>query len=55
MWRARQWDAAETVIEQLLQKNAKNALYLLYAQRLTSMRYKEVPAHWDGVTDFETK
>jgi adenylate cyclase len=55
LWRARQWDAAETVIEQLLQKNAKNALYLLYTQRLTSMRYKEVPADWDGVTDFETK
>ncbi len=55
LWRGQDWDGAEALIAQLLAENEKNALYQLYAQRLTSVRYKKVPADWDGVTDFDSK
>jgi adenylate cyclase len=55
LWRQQDWAGAEAALGQLQAENEKNALYLLYAQRLISVRYKNVPVDWDGVTDFDTK
>ncbi len=53
-YRARNWDAAETILEELSAADAQ-PLYALYLERVRHFRVNPPPADWDGVFTFETK
>jgi len=53
-YRARAWDAAETMLAELAAGEAQS-LYALYRSRVSHFRAHPPPADWDGVFTFETK
>ena len=53
-YRARNWDAAETILTELSAIDGE-ALYMLYLERIRHFRANPPPADWDGVFTFETK
>jgi adenylate cyclase len=53
-YRARDWDAAETILAELSALDAQ-PLYALYLERVRHFRSNPPPADWDGVFTFETK
>ena len=54
-YRAQNWDQADVMLLNLMRMNAKKYLYLLYAERVASMRLLPFDPEWDGATNFETK
>nr|WP_038500167.1 adenylate/guanylate cyclase domain-containing protein [Janthinobacterium agaricidamnosum] len=53
--RVREWAGAAQLVEQLLREAPQDALYRLYAVRLSSYLERQPPADWDGVTIFDSK
>jgi adenylate cyclase len=54
-YRARDWRRGQETLAPLLAKDAKNVLYRLYEQRLSSLASRPEDPDWDGTTRFETK
>jgi len=55
LYRSQQWDAAESILSDLLQKSPDCHLYALYVERIHYLRQHPPGEHWDGVTTFKTK
>lgn len=53
-YRARNWDAAETILAELAALGSR-PLHALYLERIRHFRANPPPADWDGVFTFETK
>ena len=53
-YRARAWDAAETILAELAAIDGA-PLHALYLERIRHFRANPPPADWDGVFTFETK
>ena len=53
--RARQWDAAELLLEQLARAQPDAVLYRLYRARIAAYRLQPPGPDWDGATNFDTK
>jgi adenylate cyclase len=53
-YRARAWDAAETILAELAGIDAE-PLHALYLERIRHFRANPPPEDWDGVFTFETK
>lgn len=54
-YRAQDWDRCDMHMLNLQRANAKKYLYLLYSERVASMRMLPFDPSWDGATNFETK
>ena len=54
-WRTQDWNACETHLGELRQRNAKKVLYRLYADRVASMKLSPPPQDWDGSMSFDSK
>jgi len=55
LYRARDWDAAELQLYNLLQRAPGCGLYQAYMERIAHYRANPPEEGWDGVTNFETK
>ncbi len=53
-YRARAWDAAETILTELAARD-RQPLFALYLERIRHFRTDPPPPGWDGVFTFETK
>jgi adenylate cyclase len=53
--RAREWDAAQQMVEALAGAHPDAVLYQLYLARLEAWRSDPPPPDWDGATSFATK
>jgi adenylate cyclase len=54
-YRMQDWDQCDVQLLNLQRLNAKKYLYLLYAERVASMRLLPFDPEWDGATNFQTK
>ncbi|GAB4213697.1 MAG: adenylate/guanylate cyclase domain-containing protein [Rhodoferax sp.] len=54
-YRSQRWDDASATLERLLRDRPEETLYLLYQQRVQTLRAAPPSTDWDGVTTFETK
>ena len=54
-YRGRQWDAAETALQELQRTDPASGLYRLYAGRVAEKRRDPPPPGWDGVAVFDEK
>ena len=54
-YRGRQWDAAETALQELQRIDPASGLYRLYAGRVAEKRRDPPPPGWDGVAVFDEK
>jgi adenylate cyclase len=54
-YRAQHWDECDLQLPNLHRLNAKKYLYLLYGERVASLRQLPYDPSWDGATNFETK
>ena len=54
-YRAQDWEQCDVLMLNLQRMNAKKYLYLLYSERVASMRLLPFDPGWDGATNFETK
>lgn len=54
-YRNGEWDAAESVLQQLVDRHAGFILYQLYLDRILQYRQNPPPEKWDGVCTFTTK
>jgi adenylate cyclase len=54
-YRARQWDAAEAVLQRLQQADPACGLYRAYLRKILDMRRAPPPSDWDGITSFDEK
>ena len=54
-YRGRQWDAAETALQELQHTDPASGLYRLYAGRVAEKRRDPPPPGWNGVTVFDEK
>jgi adenylate cyclase len=53
--RARQWDAAEAVLQRLRHADPACGLYGAYLRKVHPMRRDPPPSDWDGITKFDKK
>jgi hypothetical protein len=53
-YRARQWDEAQAMFEELGGAAAAN-LYRVYLDRIPELRALELPSNWDAVFTFDKK
>jgi hypothetical protein len=54
-YRARNWPEALSLLEQLKKDYPGDGLYSKYHDRVTTLATAELPADWNGITNFETK
>ncbi|MFY8043254.1 MAG: CHASE2 domain-containing protein [Rhodoferax sp.] len=54
-YRAQKWDQAEVLLINLMRMNPQKYLYLMYSERVASLRLLPFDPAWDGATNFETK
>ncbi|HEY5930313.1 MAG TPA: adenylate/guanylate cyclase domain-containing protein, partial [Burkholderiales bacterium] len=54
-YRAQDWEQCDVLMLNLQRMNAKKYLYVLYSERVASMRLLPFDPGWDGATNFETK
>ena len=54
-YRAQDWDQAESLLRQLLQREPASRLYALYTERIADLRRQPPEQDWDGVTAFASK
>ena len=54
-YRSQQWEQCEQYLGSLKQISAENYLYLLYQERVNSMKLLPFDPDWDGSTNFEAK
>ncbi len=54
-YRARQWDAAEAVLQRLQRADPACGLYGVYLRKVHDMRRDPPPSDWDGITKFDEK
>jgi len=55
LYRRRQWPAAETRLNALIDQFGDNTLYQLYLERIRHFLVEPPPEAWDGVFDFTVK
>lgn len=55
LYRARDWDQAERLLENLAQRSPGCRLYSLYAERILAWRANPPAESWGGVTIYQTK
>ena len=55
LYRARKWPEALGLLEQLKRDYPGDGLYSKYYDRVTTLATTELPADWNGITNFETK
>lgn len=54
-YRARQWDAAEAVLQRLQRADPACGFYGVYLRKVHDMRRDPPPSDWDGITKFDEK
>jgi adenylate cyclase len=54
-YRAQKWDQAEVLLINLMRMNPQKYLYLMYSERVASLRLLPFDPARDGATNFETK
>ena len=54
-YRARDWPEALGLLAQLKKDYPGDGLYSKYHDRVTTLATTELPADWNGITNFETK
>lgn len=54
-YRARQWDEAQALFEQLASSAAEVNLYGVYLDRIAELRARNLPSNWDAVFTFDKK
>lgn len=54
-YRARDWDAAEAILRELVASAPGRRLYSVYLERIASLRVRPAANSWDGVWQFETR
>lgn len=54
-YRSQDWEQADLQLFNLHRFNANKPLYVLYAERVASLKMLPVDPEWDGATSFETK
>lgn len=54
-YRARQWDAAEAVLQRLQRADPGCGLHGVYLRKVHDMRRDPPPSDWDGITKFDEK
>ena len=55
LYRARNWPEALGLLAQLKKDYPGDGLYSKYHDRVTTLATTELPADWNGITNFETK
>ncbi len=55
LYRNQDWDSAEKILKQLLQKKSGKRLYKLYLERIAAYRKSPPGDHWDGVYTYQNK
>ena len=54
-YRARQWDAAEAVLQRLQASRSGVRALWVYLRKVHDMRGDPPPSDWDGITKFDEK
>jgi adenylate cyclase len=54
-YRRRDWDRAEQLLAELLQRQPDSKLYALYMERIAEWRTSPPPPDWAGVTKLDSK
>lgn len=52
-FRARKWDTAESLLQDLLALSAEDAIALLYVERIARLRLEPLPEDWNGAVELE--
>ena len=55
LYRAQNWEAAQKLLDALMQTEPNCFLYEVYAKRIEMMRVNSPGPDWDGVTKYDTK
>jgi adenylate cyclase len=55
LYRAQQWDGAQSLLDELKAHAPEDKLFEIYSERIASYRMDPPPADWDGVKKFESK
>jgi len=55
LYRAQEWDSAESLLKKLQQNAPDTRLYEIYTERIANFRSKPPAADWDGVYDYQEK